>query len=139
MRRPRWEFCPFRCSRGALVDPQPIYLTTELLAKDLEQFGLHQLGAQTRKNDLLERLDTNVEMTAAGPTIAGGGAAEQVGADLDIARIALAALAEAGYQEARAPLLNDSCARTAARHERASVEGDGPMPVRRVAASSAMR
>jgi hypothetical protein len=55
----------------------------KLLAKRLEQFRGHQALAQAAENHLLQGIEANVEAVIAGAAVPRGGAAEQVGADLE--------------------------------------------------------
>jgi len=78
------QFGLFGLKRRALGDAQPVHFAMELFAEDLEQVRLEQVPAQSVEDRCLEDIEADVQPVAAGATIAGGGAAEQVGADLDV-------------------------------------------------------
>ena len=61
------------------------HLVMERLTELLEQLGSHQLGLEGGQQSVLEAFDSDVQAIVAGALVPGGGAAEQVLADLDIA------------------------------------------------------
>jgi hypothetical protein len=72
----------------------------ELLAEFLGQVGRHEAVAEPIEDLGLENVDADVEAIVAGTLVPGGGTAEQVLADLDVAGPAAAALGDAGDREA---------------------------------------
>jgi hypothetical protein len=83
---------------------KPIELTVKLRAELLEELGCHQPFPKTVQDRPLENLDPYVEAVIAGATVARGGAAEQVPADLHVASPTCAALRQSRDEIAR-PLL----------------------------------
>lgn len=87
---------------GTFLIAHAVEFAMEFFAKSFKEVWCHQTMAQSAEDDFFKGIEADVEPILAGPAIAGGGTTEQIGADFDIARSALAAFGEAGDQEARA-------------------------------------
>src|ERR1019366_7499346 len=87
---------PLCLDRGVPLVAQPVHLVVERLAELLEQIRGHQLRFEGAQDSVLEVSDSDVQAIAAGALVPGGGAAEQVLADLDVATAAGPALGETG-------------------------------------------